>query len=176
MKKFDKIKALASGNFGLITAAQAREMGIARSCLSRWVKMDWLEHSSRGVYRVVDFPSSRFDLFAMATEQFGPDARIVGESVLGMLELTSTTPQFIHVGVPGRMRRSHSDGIVVSSVAADERMECYEGVRSQSVFEAILWCRGKIVPSRLREASDNGRRNGYLTDCEHRKLLREVKR
>jgi len=174
MKKFDEIKGLAAGNFGLITAAQARELGVTRSCLSRWVKMDWLEHSARGVYRVSDFPPSRFDSFAALTEEFGPEARVVGESVLGMLELTSTNPRRMHVGVPRRARHNHSSGIVVTEVSVDEPVECYEGVRSQSVCDAIMSCRGKIVPSRLLEAAKNGHSNGYLTDAEYRMLKREV--
>jgi len=31
MKKFDEIKGLALGNFGLVTAAQVRELGATRS-------------------------------------------------------------------------------------------------------------------------------------------------
>jgi len=174
MKKFDEIKGLALGNFGLVTAAQVRELGATRSCLSRWVKMGWLEHSARGVYRVSDFPPSRYDSFAVLTEEFGPEARVVGESVLGMLELTSTSPQRLYVGVPKRVRRTHSPGVVVSEVSADDPIEYYDGVRSQPVFDAIMSCRGKIVPSRLCEAAENGRRNGYLTDEEYRKLRREV--
>jgi len=174
MKKFEEIRGLALGNFGLVTAAQARKLGVTRSCLSRWVKMDWLEHSARGVYRVSDFPPSRFDSFAVMVEEFGPEARVVGESVLGMLELTSTNPQRMHVGVPRRVRHAHSPDTVVVEVAADARMECYDGVRSQSVYDAIMSCRGKIVPSRLLEATENGRQNGYLTAAEYRILKREV--
>jgi len=58
----------------------------------------------------------------------------------------------------------------------DELNAEYDGVRSQSVYDAIMSCRGKIVPSRLLEAAENGRRNGYLTEAEYRILKREVRK
>ena len=174
MKNFTELKNLAMGNFGLITAAQARELGISRVELSRWVQKDWLEQVSRGVYRMSEFPPSALDPFAAATEAVGPDARIVGESVLGMLELTSTNPAWIQVGTPRRIRRRLGKGISVVSVPVDAAVEWYEGVRSQSVYEAIRMSIGKVPPDRLREAVANGYAKGYLQRDDCRRLKKEI--
>lgn len=176
MRKFQEIREIAAGNFGLVTSAQARELGVSSFQLARWVKMDWLEQSARGVYRVSDYPASEYDPFAVAVESVGSEAMICGESVLGMLMLTDTNPTWIHVGTSKRKRRNLSDGIKVETLAPDEEPEYYEGVRCQSVEHAIRSCVGRIMPERLREAVDNGCRNGYLTKDEARKLKREIAR
>jgi len=61
MKKFEELRDIAFGNFWLVTATQARGIGIASFELSRWVKKDWLEAAARGVYRLSAFPSSEYD-------------------------------------------------------------------------------------------------------------------
>ena len=174
MKNFDQIKELAAGDFGLVTAAQVRELGIASFQLARWVKMDWLEKSARGVYRVSDYPASEYDPFAVAVESVGPEAMICGESVLGMLQLTDTNPTWIHVGTASRKRRTLSDGIRLEALTASEKPEYYEGVRCQSVPNAIRQCKGRISPERLREAVDNAYRNGYIMKHEVAGLRREI--
>jgi len=176
MKKFEELRDLAFGNFGLVTAKQARDMGIASFELSRWVKKDWLEAAARGVYRLSAFPASEYDPFAVAVESVGPEAVVCGESVLGMLHLTDTNPTWIHVATSRRKRRTLSDGIRLEERSADAPKACYEGVRSEPVAEAIRRCIGKIMPERLSEAVDNGRNNGYLSAAEQKRLLREVSR
>lgn len=174
MKKFEELRNLALGNFGLVTSAQARKMGVRSFELSRWVKMSWLESAARGVYRLSAYPPSEYDPFAVAVESVGPEAVICGESVLGMLHLTDTNPTWIHVATSRRKRRMLSDGILLESIPAEAPTECYDGVRSEPVVDAIHRCIGRIMPERLLEAVDNGRNNGYLTETESRCLRREV--
>ena len=174
MKKFQEIREIAAGNFGLVTSAQARELGVSSFQLARWVKMSWLEKSARGVYRVSDYPATEYDAFAVAVESVGAEAMVCGESVLGMLMLTDTNPTWIHVGTSKRKRRTLSDGIKVEELKPDEEPEYYEGIRCQSVARAICSCIGRIMPERLREAVENGYRKGYLMRSEVRKLKLEI--
>ena len=39
MKLFENIRGVAGGNFGLVTAAEARKLGVGSFQLARWVKM-----------------------------------------------------------------------------------------------------------------------------------------
>ena len=162
MKSFDAIYEAASGNFGLVTARQSRELGVSSRELSRWVKSGRLEHAGRGIYRVSFFPSSQFDAFASAVAAVGEDAYLYGESVLGMLGLTATNPTWIHVAASRRVRRRLSDGIKVHHGSSGYGPTYYEGVRSQRVADAILSCRGSVMDDRLREALTNGVAQGYV--------------
>ena len=177
MKLFENIRGVAGGNFGLVTAAEARKLGVGSFQLARWVKMGWLEHSARGVYRLSDYPPSPYDYYAIAVEEVGADAMLYGESVLGMLELTATNPEKIRVGtVNQRFRKRVSDGVVVYRMPMDSKPELYEGVRCQPLVEAILASRDSVVPSRCIEAAENAFRKGYILRSEFQMLRKEISR
>ena len=176
MKRFEQIKGVASGNFGLVTSAQARELGVSSFQLARWVKMGWLEHSARGVYRVADYPPSEYDYYAIAVEHVGAKARLYGESVLAMLNLTSTNPEKMRIGSPGRIRKRFDAGYLVRTIPEDEPMEYYEGVRCQPLVEAIRTSAESVAPSRRREAAENAFRGGYIGKRELAMLRKEIGR
>lgn len=162
MVKFEKVKAEALGHFGLISTRMAKKLG-ANSCdLVRWVRIGRLENPARGVYRLSDYPPSRCDPYAIAVEAVGSDARLVGESVLGLLELTNTNPSWIYVGVPSRVRRKLESDIVLRQVDSNAEVCHYEGVRCESVSSAIRRCMSELLPERIEEAMANGKRLGLL--------------
>ena len=174
MKSFDAIYEAASGNFGLVTARQSREMGVSSRELSRWVLSGRLERAGRGVYRVSNFPASQYDAFATAVESVGKDAYLCGESVIGMLGLAATNPTWIHVATARRVRKRLSDGIMIHKGQQGYKPSYYEGVRSQSVADAILSCRDTMRSERLREALSNGVAYGYVDNESARRVRREL--
>ena len=95
MKNFEALYDLAEGNFGLVSFAQAKSIGISIRELDRWRKKGWIEKPARGVYRVSRFPTSECDPYAIAVESVGCDAYLHGESVLALLHLAPTNPTWI---------------------------------------------------------------------------------
>ena len=174
MKSFDAIYEIASGNYGLVTAKQSQAVGVSSRELSRWVKSGRLEHVERGVYRISNFPASQFDQFAAAVEAVGEDAYLYGESVIGMLGLAATNPTWIHVATARRVRKQLSDGIRIHKVPAGYQPSYYEGIRAQSVANAIVSCRGAVMNDRLREALASGVERGYVGSDEARLVRREL--
>ena len=174
MKSFDAIYEIASGNYGLVTAKQSQAVGVSSRELSRWVKSGRLEHVGRGVYRISNFPASQFDQFAAAVEAVGEDAYLYGESVIGMLGLAATNPTWIHVATARRVRKQLSDGIRIHKAPAGYQPSYYEGVRAQSVADAIVSCRGVVVNERLREALASGVDRGYVGRDEARFVSKEL--
>lgn len=162
MSKFEKVKNEALGRFGLFSTRMAKELGATSCDLVRWVRIGRLESPARGVYRLSDYPPSRCDPYAIAVEAVGPDARLVGESVLGLLELTNTNPSWMYVGVPGRVRRELASDIVLRPVDPDAEVRHYEGIRCESVASAIRRCASELLPVRIEEAVANGKRLGLL--------------
>ena len=81
MAQFDDITEAALGNFGLITAAQAAEMGVRSKDIAEWVRLGRLERRGWGVYRIAHYVPSDFDRYAEATALVGGDAAVWGESV-----------------------------------------------------------------------------------------------
>ena len=106
MNKFERICDVGEGNFGLVSFAEAKGIGVSIRELSRWTKKGRLEKIARGVYRISRFPFSEFDPYATAVATVGPDAFIFGESVLAMLHLVPTNPTSISVASPKRVRKA----------------------------------------------------------------------
>jgi len=176
MKSFDELFDLAEGNFGLITYAQAKELGISIRELDRWVKGGRLERPARGLYRVCRFAVSELDPYAIATETVGPRAYLYGESVLGMLDLVPTNPTWIYVASPGRIRRRLGEGIRLVKGEEGYVATNYNGVRAQRLADAIRSSRATVRPDRRIRAAEEGLRQGYLLKSECRELIKEVKR
>jgi predicted transcriptional regulator of viral defense system len=57
--RFDELLALAGENDGLVTASQARAIGIVGSVLARLAQRGKLERVARGVYRIPHYPADR---------------------------------------------------------------------------------------------------------------------
>ena len=159
----------AVDNYGLITTARAKELGVPRNALALLSHRGRLEHVGHGVYRLAaPLPfAGEAPAYALAVAQSGAGAVLWGESVLALLGLSPTDPTRIHVGVSGRFRRRTPDGVVVHAAAADGRTVSYEGIRSQPLPDALLACRGSMMPDRLFAAARRAREKGLLTEREY---------
>ena len=86
-----------------------------------------------------------------------------------MHDLALVNPKRLTVGTPKRVRRKLPPWIEVAT-AIGKSVVNYEGIPSQSVAEALLDCRGRIMNERLKGATENARREGLLTSAEYEKL------
>ena len=105
MKLYDNINEVALSNYGLITSAQASELGVRLKDLLEWVKIGRLEKCWRGVYRLVHYLPTEYDRYAEALATVGKDAMIWGESVLAMHNLAMVNPDRIEVATTHRVRK-----------------------------------------------------------------------
>ena len=176
MKNFEVLYDVAEGNFGLISFAQAKTLGISIRELDRWVKCGRLERSSRGLYRISRFSVSEYDPYAIAVESVGRDAYLHGESVLALLRLVPTNPTWIYVASPRRVRRKVGEGILVVQGTPGYEFTNYNGIRSQHLGDAILACGATVCEDRRVRAVDEGYRRGYLRKDERSAIKREVRR
>ena len=176
MKRFDALYDLAEGNFGLVSFAQAKSLGVSIRELDRWLKNGWLERPARGLYRISRFPYSDRDPYAIAVESVGNDAYLQGESVLALLDLVPTNPNWIYVGTPRRVRRKVDGRVIVMREAGGCARANYFGIRSQRLFDALLSCASTVSASRRLRASKEGLRLGYLNKAEYVRVTKEIGR
>lgn len=66
MKHFDEIFELAADGYGIVTAAQAREIGVTTGELSRWCATGKLMRRGHGVYKLTQWVPTPRDVFAEA--------------------------------------------------------------------------------------------------------------
>jgi len=164
---------MAADNYGYVTMAAVSAHGINPVEMTRWTQSGRLERAARGVYRLVDYPPSPLEPFVRAVLAVGNDARIFGESVLGMLNLVPTNPTWIYVGSPNRLRRRMPEGIKLVKTGDSDRITNYDGIDSQPVADAIRSCMAQLSDERIVQATEEAYRQGYITLKERDLLLKE---
>jgi predicted transcriptional regulator of viral defense system len=176
MAHFDDIYEIAADNYGLVSAKEAGSAGVTTAELSRYVREGRLGRIGHGLYRLARYTPNPYDSYAEAVALVGAGAYLYGESVIAMHALAPTNPKFIRVATPKRVRRALPDHIIVEQRAADGPLKSYEGIPSQSVFEAIRSCKGQMMSERLAEAAEKARRNGLITKTQYDSLAEELAR
>ena len=174
-KEYDKVLNAAADQHGYITTAQARTLGIQGDTIRKMAARDALERVSWGVYRVPTFPLSPFAHYMEACLwPAGVAGAISHESALAIRELSDVSPSTVHLTVPKnfRVRREIPRHLVVHNAdLADEELASVEGVPTTTVRRAIEDCQRKhLGPALLRQAIEEGQRQGYLRAADVREL------
>lgn len=175
MSYYEEIYERAADNYGIITSADAHEMGIPVVELGKLRSRGRLTRIGHGVYRIVQYIPTPLDSYANAVALVGRDAYLYGESVLAMHNLAPTNPSTIKIATPNTVRKTLPSYIVVVARRTDEQPTRYEGIPSQSVANALRSCRTTMMPERLLDAITEARRLGLINKDEATRLLGEIK-
>ena len=97
---YDALYNIVEDQGGYFTAAQARSVGFSWERLSNNVKSEQFDRVSRGVYRFVKFPSSRYEDLFIAWLRSGSESVISHESALSVYDVSDIISVEIHVIVP----------------------------------------------------------------------------
>jgi predicted transcriptional regulator of viral defense system len=173
MKLYDNINEVALSNYGLITSAQASELGVRLKDLLEWVKIGRLEKCWRGVYRLVHYLPTEYDRYAEALATVGKNAMIWGESVLAMHNLAMVNPDRIEVATTHRVRKKLPVWISLVRLQEDSPSDDFNGIRCQPLSAAFRHCHQIIMPQRLAEAIRDAEKKGLLGYSEAKKLKKE---
>ena len=110
--RIHELLVLAEENDGLVTASQARAIGIVDSVLARMTRRGKLERVARGVYRTPYFPADRFYQYRQAIlwacASRGPEkVALSHETALAVYGISDVNPARVHITVPkdARLRR-----------------------------------------------------------------------
>lgn len=175
MSYYDDIYELAADNYGVVTSKDALSIGVPNIDLVKMARRGQLDRLGYGVYRLARYFPTAFDKYAEAVALVGEGAYIYGESVLAMHGLALVNPMRITVAAPARNRRKLPRFIEVIPAHDKAAATYYEGIRSQSVADAIRTCCGSVMPDRLLDAIGDARRQGLVTEAEAKLLKREIK-
>lgn len=173
MAHFDDIYEIAADNYGLINAAQAAEAGVVVSELNRWARAGMLERRGHGLYKLVRYTPTAYDRFAEAVALVGADAHLTGTAVLAMHGLAFANPPKITVATTKRVRKKLPEWIELMQ-EKEQPYTYYEGIPSQSVSDALISCRGKVMTERLLSAVEDAYANGLIKDADRERILKEL--
>lgn len=174
MKHWDLIREIAEDNYGIVTAAAAREICPSGVELARWVKKGWLERRGWGVYRLSRFTPSEYDRYAEAIALCGAGV-VYGESVLALHNLALVNPGRVKVSVGSKMRRKLPDWVeVVPERVSSTAVYC--GVPCQKIADAIIACKTTVPRDRLKQAVTDVEKSGLVFGAELKSLRKEMSR
>ena len=105
----------------------------------------------------------------------GPGALLYGESVIAMLDLAPTNPTRMFAATPRRTRRKLPKSIKVEWIRGIKPTATYNGIPCQSAQDAILSCKGKMLPDRLEAAARAAHERGLISRKQYRTLKKELR-
>jgi len=168
MNNYNIVYEHAADNYGLITSAKAKMLGIPNVELVKLAHRGKLQRVGYGVYRILHYIPTPYDKYAEAIALVGNDAAIYGESVLAMHGLALVNPVVIHVVTKIRNRKKMPKNIKVLFSKKDINKVNYEGIPSQSVYYAIITCKSTVMAERLLEAINEAERQGLISEEDSR--------
>jgi len=170
MKTYDTIYEHTADNYGLITSSEAKRLDISNVELVKLAHRGRLHRIGHGVYRIIPYIPTAYDKYAEAIALVGNGAAIYGESVLAMHGLALVNPSEIHVTTPYKVRKKLPSFIkpIFTKEVIDKTF--YEGIPSQSVFNALLTCKKIIMIERLIDAVYEAEKQGLISEREAKTL------
>lgn len=174
MTYYEDIYEVAADNYGLVTTAQANQIGAANKDLLRYVADGRLMRLGRGLYRITHYVPVPNDPYAESVALVGDGAYLYGESVIAMHGLAPTNPARIFVATSKRVRRGLPDGLVVKQRNNAGDVTSYEGIPSQSIPAAIIACKSTMLLERLEQAAHRAAELGLITNEEEDDLIKEL--
>ena len=178
MNSFEKLLSVGMDNYGIVTSADAKSVGLTDRVVFSLVKNGQLLRRGHGIFKLAVFSSSEdLDRYAEAVAFGGKDAMIYGESVLAMLDLAFANPPFIEIATTRRVRKKLPGWLKIVRLGTHEAMaEYYKGIPCQPLCNAIRLCIGRILPERLLAALEPAENEGWLASGDAETLENEIRK
>jgi predicted transcriptional regulator of viral defense system len=175
MSYYDDIYEYAADNYGLITSADAKDIGVPNVELVKLAGRGRLTRLGHGVYRIEHYVPTPLDKYAEAVVQVGHGAYIFGESVLAMHGLALVNPSVIYTATANTPRKKLPLYVVNVLRHDGDDIVNYEGIPSQSVRTAILASTASVMAERLKEATTEAKKQGLISEAEAKMIMKEIK-
>ena len=175
---WDTLFAVAQGQDGYFTTAQAAESGYSRPLLHKHVAGGKMARARRGIYRLVHFPASDHEDLVVPwlwSEQAGVFSH---ETALALHDLSDVLPAKIHLTLPATWRRRRlrvPSGLMLHFAdVSDPDRTSLGGVRVTAPLQTLGDCiEANVAPGLVRQAILQARRRGLITAADEVRLRRE---
>lgn len=133
----DALYDIAEQQAGYFTARQAADVGFSGERLTDYSKNGRFQRVTHGVYRLTQFPSSRFEDLFVAWLKCGPKSAISHESALALYDLSDVLPEKVHVTIPRTASRRRKGIRLHTNRLSPTNVVTREGLRVTSVPRTI---------------------------------------
>lgn len=171
---WDDLLAIAAGQHGYFTTAQAAEHGISRRALTWRTQHGSAERTGHGLYRLPHWPIDADDEF-YALQALAPFGTFSHETALSLLGLSDIIPSTIHFTIPETSRLRPRPGVTLhrSRHGASIDRTLRDGLWVNTARRALLdAAREGTDPDQLVSAARDARERAMLTPDDMAELRR----
>ncbi len=174
-----ELAELAGEQYGYVTQADARSLGIPADSLVKMARRGTLERVATGVYRMELIPPTRLDPYMQATLwPVGTRGVLSHETALDLHGLSDVNPAKIHLTLPKhhRPRRAVPRLYVIHHAdLREDELTLHEGLPIVTAERAIRECHAAhLGPALIRQAIDDAERVGLLGGIKVGQLREEL--
>ncbi|MEA2691894.1 MAG: hypothetical protein QOJ16_1281 [Acidobacteriota bacterium] len=175
---WDSLFAVAQGQDGYFTTAQAVQSGYSRPLLHKHLASGKMVRARRGIYRLVHFPASDHEdlvVLWLWSEQAGVFSH---ESALALHDLSDVLPGKAHLTLPATWRRRRlrvPSGLVLHFAdVGDADRTSFGAVPVTGPLRTLRDCiEADVAPSLVHQAILQARRRGMITAADEARLRNE---
>lgn len=175
---WDSLFAVAQGQDGYFTTAQAVQSGYSRPLLHKHLASGKMVRARRGIYRLVHFPASDHEdlvVLWLWSEQAGVFSH---ESALALHDLSDVLPGKAHLTLPATWRRRRlrvPSGLVLHFAdVGDADRTNFGTVPVTGPLRTLRDCiEADVAPNLVHQAILQARRRGMITAAEEARLRNE---
>ena len=184
--RMEELYTLAEEHDGLLTSRDARILGIRDSVLVRLAQRGRLERTSRGVYRIVQYPADRLSQYREAVlwaqaGHHGPErVALSHETALTLYGVSDVNPSRVHLTVQKsiRLRRAHPEWIAIHwADLTPQEIGKHEGIPITTLERSIMDVLSTTHRVDIaRKAVADATRQGLLTSTQAGNLRKLINR
>lgn len=177
--KLERLREVALDQHGLVTTAQAIDVGVSHAELSTMAARGRIERAAHGVYRVSQVPETEYDQYQLAVLWTGvSEACLSHDTALEAWGITDINPDRVHVSVAHhrRLRRAGGEHYVIHyEDLTPQQVTWWQGIRIVTVPTAIAQGIASGVATYLiRQALDRVGRTSVLSAADRDRLTAEL--
>lgn len=170
----DRLYRIAEHQAGYFSTQQGASAGFSRERLVEYSKTGRFQRVARGIYRLAQFPPSRFEDLFVAWLRCGPRAAISHESALAVYDLSDVMSGEIHLTVPRTASRRREGIRQHTSPLRPEDIKRREGLPLTTVPRTIAdVAKAGLAEELVRQAIHQALQRGLTTRPS---LIEEAKR
>lgn len=174
---------VAVDQYGYVTTADARRLGIAPVELAKLAARNALANVSHGVYRFPEWPTSANDhLMEAVLWAKDPTAVLSHDTALDVLDLCDINPTTVHINVSGHkypIRRVDPPPHLVIHYddLTDAQRAWWEQIPTVTPVTAIeQGIRTRVRSDLLRQAIDTAQRRGMINTATRQRLRHDLEK
>lgn len=173
---FDSLYTIADDQAGYFTAAQAYDAGYSYERLSDLTSRGKFERTQHGIYRLLHYPSSRFEDLFIAQLRGGLASIISHDSALAVYELSDHMPSKVHLIIPRTGSRRREGIQLHTNKLREDEITMWEGLRittpARTIADVIFsGLDQKLVCQAVEDALHRGltTRDKFIQQAERRR-------